>query len=377
VKRARCCRYRPDGRIRLLSVLVLVFAHIAASPVAALAPEGTPSGNDDSAARGSRLTAALPASAEVGALSAEALYNVVSPAVVAITCHRFASLGGRREVYFGTGAIIDPSGLILTSVTVLPEGAREIRAYLRGGRVARAELLLHMPELEVSVARLAGLDQLVAAGGGAVPYLELGDSDAVEVGDAAFSLGNAFHSIERDDQVTIAAGVVSGRFGLREKRSESTYLGPAIETSAALNNGMDGGPLVNARGEIIGLLSLNYSLQRWLGTAVPVNALKTALGRHRGWFDDRRQGHAAFVGCELFDHLGAAARVARVRPGSPAEAAGLRPRDLVTSFRGADVRGAADFDGLFQGSRPGERVKFEVERDGKTVVLECELGRRF
>lgn len=287
-------------------------------------------------------------------------YERVSPAVVGITCR----VGG-RESYIGTGTLIDPAGLILTSVTVVPEGASRIQVYMTGGKVIPAKSLLVEASKELSLLRLE-----LPEGHAPLPFLKLGDSSEVRIGDVALTLGNAFQSIEADDQVTLGEGLVSGLYHLRSTLSESKYAGPAIETSAHLNNGMDGGPLVDSSGDLIGVLCLNYSRSRWLGTAVPINELKPFIAAWRGWHSDRDEDLPAYAGVELEEVGGAEVRVLRVYEGGPAAASGLTSGDRITKVGDKVVKSFAVVKEALKRARPGETLTLETLRDGAARKVE-------
>jgi S1-C subfamily serine protease len=310
-----------------------------------------------------------PASERVSLASA--LYERAAPAVVGITCR-----SGQSNVYFGTGTIIDPSGLVLSSVTVVPKDARQIQVYLRGGRVLSGRSLLVEAEKEVVLLRLEG----EAPRGEGFPFVRLGDSRSVQLGDPAFSLGNAFQSIENDDQVSLGEGIVSGYFRLKERQSQSTYIGLALETSAPINSGMDGGPLLDQNGEVIGLLSLNYSRNRWLGTAIPIHVLKPLLNPCRGSFSDRDEVFRAYAGLEL-EELGEAGarkvRVSRVDDGGPASKAGLSAGDVVTAVGDKPLESTAAFRAAFGEARPGGKLRLETVREGTARRLELDLLGNF
>jgi serine protease Do len=344
---------------RLLSSVVLCLTLLAGAGLEGMGPPG-----------GELVSLAARAR---GKTAISDLYLETAPAVVAITCQK------GNDSYHGTGMIIDPSGLILTSVTVLPPGARKVAVYFRGGRVESASLVFAEPEKEVSLARLdaAGVRRLLGPGETALPYLRLGDSSEVRVGDFACSLGNAFQCIENDDQVSLAAGLVSGLFELTEKRPEATYIGPSIETSAALNNFMDGGPLVNRKGEVIGVLSVNYSRNRWLGTAIPINEIKPILAAHRGWFDDRHLGLPAYAGLELEEVAGREIRVLRLREGGPAARSGMLAGDIVKSFDGKRLASLAEFRRLFGAAPRGAVIELGLEREGEPFTVEVVLWGSF
>ncbi|MCK5578016.1 MAG: trypsin-like peptidase domain-containing protein, partial [Planctomycetes bacterium] len=192
----------------------------------------------------------------------------VKPAIVGVK----ALCDGRP--FHGTGIIITPEGHILTSTTVILPTAKDVKIRLSDARTLPAEIVMSDEETEAVLLKIAGEGH---------PYLELGDSDKVLVGQAVYTFGDALTSITEDDQIAVGAGVISGIYVLEKTSSykiESSggkYQGKMIETTAAINGGIDGGPLVNAKKEVIGLVSLNYSRDRWLGLAIPISAIKEKL----------------------------------------------------------------------------------------------------
>lgn len=307
------------------------------------------------------------------------LYGSISRAVVGVTRSKYPrGRPGFSISHYGTGTLLDPVGLVLTSPTVVPEGSRNIDVYLHGGRVASAVLIKVYPEKEVSLLQLKDFRSALEPGRERLDYLRLGLSRELAIGDPVFSLGNAFESIQTDDQVVMAAGVLSSRVELKEKHPESIYVGRALEFTAALNNGMDGGPLVDANGRLVGLLILNFSRQRWLGTAIPIDDLKKLIQPHRSWFDDRLETNAAVAGLELMrSHEGGRITILEVKAGGPAAEAGLRRGDVLKTFNGKKVETVAGFMALFKSALPGQQVRFEVVRDKAAVAVEVTLWGRF
>ena len=329
---------RTKARVRAGSALVL--ALLLSFPAAAVeGPADAPRGAIEASARGF-----APASV---------VYERVAPAVVGITARR-----GRGEPFIGTGTIIDPSGLVLTTVTVVPKDAWQIRVFLRGGKVLPGRLVLVKEEKELALIRIG-----LAGAKAEFPYIQLGDSLEVSIGDAAFTFGNAFESIESDDQITLGEGLVSGIYDLTQGDllSESKYVGPVFETSAPLNDGMDGGPLIARDGSVIGLLILGYSKSRWLGTAIPVGELKPLLGTERGWFNDRDEEFTAYAGLELEEVGGKEVRILRVHLDGPAFRAGLKPGEKIVGMGGEALESLEAFRAAFGKSAPGAGLELEVE----------------
>lgn len=308
----------------------------------------------------------MPAS-DVGTVTG--LYERVSGAIVGVSCLGRVKGASQPSLFFGTGTIIDPSGLVLTSTTVVPKGAHGVRVYTRGGHEVRARVVLIEPEIELALLRVPPQSRGVQR----FPYLRLGDSLALKLGEPAFTLGNAFRSIELDDQVSLSEGIISGLFELTERHVQSNYIGAAIETSAPINSGMDGGPLLDRHGRLVGVLSLNYSRNRWLGTAVPVHRLKPALGKQKGWFSDRDQRYKAYAGLELEEVAGEAVFVLQAFENGPAADAGVTPGTRILQVDDEPVESLESWRRVFALKKPGDRLQLKVATESDERRLDLDL----
>lgn len=200
------------------------------------------------------------------AVRADDLDNL-SRAIVAINC-RVEGLGN----FLGTGAVVHPSGYVLTSTTVVPPKADNIRCHFIGAFNCPARLVVADEKLELALLKVDP-----PANTPAIPFR---DSKNVTVGESVFTLGDAFTAFAASGKFTVSFGIISGRYDLdRQMAPQKVYEGPALETTATMAAGMDGGPLLDASGQIVGLLSLNVSPARWLGTAVPTEVLLEDLTR--------------------------------------------------------------------------------------------------
>ena len=309
---------------------------------------------------------------DIGGTSFSAVYRRAAPAIVAITCE------GKGGKFVGSGTIVDPVGLVLTSSTVVPEGAQRILVYLQGGARYRARRLTTVDAKEFSLIRIRST--------GPFPALDLGDSDEVRLGERSLTLGNAVQSILRDDQVSLTAGIVSGSYTLPNRRPGSSYVGPVIETTASVHDYMDGGPLLNSRGEVIGVLCLNFSVRRWLGTAIPVNALKPLFGEYRRWHSDRRDPSRRhrYLGLELVETGGGDAgrrrvEISRVYDDGPAARAGLKRGLIVRSVNGQAAPTLDAYLKQIRSARAGTSVRLALQEPGTGDVSSKNDGdgRRF
>ncbi|HJR71438.1 MAG TPA: trypsin-like peptidase domain-containing protein [Gammaproteobacteria bacterium] len=288
-----------------------------------------------------------------------------APAVVIVYADTVSpvpnALGRRvRGRELGSGVIIDRDGHIVTNYHVI-EGADEIGVQLADGRVAIPELVGTDPDTELALLRI-DLPNL--------PDIRLGRSDTLEVGEIVLAIGNSLGLTQ-----TVTMGIVSatgrGQLGV-------TAFEDFIQTDAAINVGNSGGALVNARGELVGINTAVIStapeaMPEGLGFAIPVNLVRGVMrqlianGRViRGYLgvDDARElpaAQARILGIE-----GSAVLITKVS--GPAEAAGLRPGDVLTHLNGERIFTRQQATNLVASTQPGGRLRIRVTRPSGSSV---------
>lgn len=270
---------------------------------------------------------------------------------------------GRAQKSLGSGFIISNDGYILTNNHVV-EGADEIKVKLDNGKELKAELKGSDTKLDLALIKVATDEKLAVA--------VLGNSDAIEVGEWVMAIGNPFGLSE-----TVTAGIVSAKGRVIGSGPYDDF----IQTDASINPGNSGGPLFNARGEVIGINSAIVAGGQGIGFAIPVNMAKSIIDQlrdkgkvTRGWIGVSIQP----VTKDLADSFGLAAEkgalVSEVFTESPAEKAGLKPGDIITSFDGKDIKEMNDLPRLVAATATGKKVAVKVLRDGKeetlTVIVE-------
>jgi len=272
----------------------------------------------------------------------------------------------------GSGFIIDKNGLVMTNNHVITGGG-ELTVKLADNREFRAEVVGADPKTDVAVIRLKDLK-------GDLPDSEvaiLGNSDDMEVGDYAIAIGNPF-GLDR----TVTQGIISykGRSGLPIDGGGPMYQ-DFIQTDAAINYGNSGGPLVNIRGEVIGINTAINPAGQGIGFAIPVNLarrIKEQLvdkGRVvRGYLGIVPQEITADLaaGIGLKDQKGVL--VAKVQEGTPAEQAGLQLGDVILGFDGHDITSVTQFRQVVADAKVGAAVKIVLLRDKKQRTITATLA---
>src|SRR5688572_2835434 len=265
----------------------------------------------------------------------------------------------------GTGFIIDPAGLILTNHHVV-EGADRVTVRLTDGRQLRAERIGSDPDTDIALIRIEASPP--------VPVAPLGDSDSLRVGEWVLAIGNPLAY-----EHTVTVGVVSFIGRKLFDRSLDRY----IQTDAAINFGNSGGPLINARGEVIGINSAISSRAANIGFAVPINQARDILPQLR------ETGRVArgYIGVSLEDvdadlrsSLGlrsqSGALVEDVRANSPGARAGIRTYDVIVAVDGKPI---ADHDAVIRvisARKPGTVATLQVMRDGRSMNIPVKLAER-
>jgi len=270
-----------------------------------------------------------------------------------------------KQQSLGTGFIIDKDGWILTNNHVV-DGADDVRVTLLDGRSYAAEVKGRDPKTDIALIKIEPDDGLPAA--------RLGDSDALQVAEPVMAIGNPFGLGH-----TVTVGVVSAK-------ERSIGMGPYdafIQTDASINPGNSGGPLINTRGEVVGINSAIYASGQGLGFAIPINIAKGIVDQlretgtvTRGWLGVQIQELTP----ELRETLRApgkgGALVAGVVAGDPAEKGGIKAGDVIVSFDGKEVRSDRDLVAIVGNTEVGRTVKVRLVRDGKEKTLEVKIARR-
>jgi serine protease Do len=281
-----------------------------------------------------------------------------------------------RSQSFGSGFFIRPDGTILTNHHVV-SGADRITVRLSDEHEYTAELLGADRETDLAVVRIVTADP--------VPFIELGDSDNLRIGQWVVAIGNPFPRQRLDRTVTV--GVVSGvgRSELNFGRETPTYQN-YIQTDAAINPGNSGGPLVNLQGQAVGVNAAIASPSGGnvgIGFAIPVTYVKAVLddlmdrGRvSRGWLGIRPRELTPDLAEALELDTRHGVVVEEVLRDTPAQRYGLKQGDVIIRFNGEQVNDVQQFMFLVARARPNTEVGMDVIRDGETRTLAVWLAER-
>jgi serine protease Do len=260
----------------------------------------------------------------------------------------------------GSGVIVTNEGHIMTNNHVVDQ-VDEIEVQLSDGRTKKARLVGADSQLDLAVLKIDDPG---------VKPLKLADSDTVQAGDSVLAIGNPFGFEE-----TVTDGIISSKG--RPNRTDA--FGELLQTNAAINPGNSGGPLINVRGEVIGINTAIISRSggsQGIGFAIPSNTVRTALesllkqGRIiRGYLGIQTRG--VQPGQSNADNKGVI--VEDVTPGSPAAQAQLQPGDVIQKFNGRDVMNIYALRSMLAQTELNKNVELEIVRAGKPLKVTTQI----
>ncbi len=335
----------------------------ASGTVAAPVPAPTTA----SAASGSPSSTAFKVAGP--ALDIKAIIAKVTPSVVAVEVGQTRN-GVFQQFGAGSGFVISKDGLVLTNSHVVNLSDQSGRALtnvvinlkLGDGTSRPATVLGSAPNSDVALLQLADTRNLMP--------VTIGSSANLQVGDDVVAIGNA---LALGDTPSVTKGIVSAKNRTLDVDANVTLSG-LIQTDAAINRGNSGGPLLNAAGEVVGINSAGIPDAQNIGFAIAIDTVTPLL-------DQLKLGQAPTAAATAY--LGISSQpgingitVTEVQTGTPAAAAGLQTGDVIAKFDGKAITAASELGAAIRARKPGDKVSFDVLRNGSTVSLSATLSSR-
>lgn len=306
----------------------------------------------------------------ISAVAQKAMPSVVG--ITTVSVQRDLFFGSRRSQGLGTGVIVESNGFILTNSHVVDNGsAQEVQVLLNDGETLEAEVLWNDVSLDLAVIKVDAAN---------LPVAELGESDNLVVGETAIAIGNPLGlSFER----SVTAGIISG-LNRSVPISEYESIDGLIQTDASINPGNSGGPLLNSRGQIIGINTAKIQSGEGLGFAIPINTAKPIVDEfiEKGEFKkvylgirpyDVEQVEASYGDIEGVD---SGVFIWKVYEGSSAAMAGMRNGDVLVLMGGVEIKTVRQLLTELYKYRPGDETTIGIVRDGEEMELRVMFGSK-
>lgn len=274
--------------------------------------------------------------------------------------------GPQRQRSLGSGFVIDSDGSILTNNHVV-ENAQRIVVRLADEQEYEAKVIGKDPKTDIAIIKVNARAKL--------PVANLGDSDQLEVGEWVLAIGNPF-GLDH----TVTSGIVSAKGRHIGQGPYDNF----IQTDASINPGNSGGPLINMRGEVVGINTAIFSRSGTnigIGFAIPINLVKELLPQlkgkgkvTRGYLGVLIQKVTPEIAESLGMEKGRGALVANVSKDGPAEKAGVKVGDVIVEFDGKEIKDSGDLPIIVARTPVDKKVRLKVLRDKKEVTLTVPVG---
>lgn len=273
----------------------------------------------------------------------------------------------------GSGVVITENGYILTNQHVVGDKYSSCFVTLENGEIFNGSVVWTDKNIDLAIVKISTT---------ALKYLELGDSDKIELAEDVYAIGNP---IGFEFQRTVTKGIISGinRTLKIENLEESSYMEDLIQTDATINEGNSGGALINEKGELIGINTVKISEAEGIGFAVPINLVKPIIEKltQTGKFEE------AYLGIYGYDKnvipylnsnfkIDSGIYIAKVLFDGPLLGAGLIEGDIITKIDGNNIEKMNDLKKYIYSKSPGDIVKLTIRRIRKDYDVDVKLGRK-
>nr|WP_027701074.1 trypsin-like peptidase domain-containing protein [Clostridioides mangenotii] len=301
----------------------------------------------------------------------QAVAEKATPSVVGITTTSVDRSGGffpSEMTGVGTGIIVDSKGYILTNSHVVSDGkATSVNVLFNDGSDTSGKVVWYDSQLDLAIVKVekSGLSPA-----------EFADSDKIKVGDISIAIGNP---LGLEFQKSVTQGIISGLD--RSIETEQAKMTGLLQTDASINSGNSGGPLLNSKGQVIGINTAKASQGEGMGFAIPINTAKSIVKEviENGKYEKVTLG---IKGMDLTNYEQATGMdleakdgvyVAEVIADSAADKAGLKAADVIVKVGGTKVTGMNDLNKTLYGYSKGKKVEIVLNRGGKEVKLNAQF----
>lgn len=278
-----------------------------------------------------------------------------------------------ENLSLGTGIIVSDNGYIITNWHLAGNKYSSCYVTLENGNVYSGNTVWADENLDLAIVKISlnGLQ-----------YLSLGDSDNIKIGEKVYAIGNP---IGVEFQRTVTSGIISGlnRTIKIEEEKNSNYMESLIQTDASINQGNSGGPLINTKGEVIGINSVKIESAEGIGFAIPINLIKPIIESFisTGKFEEAYLGIFAYDK-EVVKYLKSdidfdeGIYVVKISKDGPAAKTNIKMGDIITKIDGNSINKMSELRTYIYRKKPGDKITLTVNRQGKENNIDINLGEK-
>lgn len=305
---------------------------------------------------------------------ADVLDGVVGVSAATIKTDDVFKAKGVENWAVGSGAIVSDKGYIITNHHVVGSKPDLVKVTMANGRVYDAKVMWSDPALDLAVIKVNNLD---------LKPIKIGDAKACRVGQSVMAIGNP---LGLQFQRTVTSGVISAvnrTISTEDENGNSVFMEDLLQTDASINPGNSGGPLINERGEVVGINTIKVSEAEGIGFAIPINIIKPIIES----FEKTGSFTAPYFGVLAYDRSMAqyitqsfdqkiGIFVISVDPSSPASRMGIKKGDVITHINRVPVDTMMDFRVQVYSFAPGSEISVSYITDGSLYESKLTLGHR-
>lgn len=278
-----------------------------------------------------------------------------------------------EDLKLGTGIIISENGYIITNWHLAGNKYSSCYVTMEDGTVYNGNTIWADIDLDLAIVKISANN---------LKYLQLGDSDNIKIGETVYAIGNP---IGIEFQRTVTKGIISGlnRTIKIEEEKNSSYMEGLIQTDASINQGNSGGPLINTKGEVIGINSVKIETAEGIGFAVPINIIKPVVESlaNGGEFEEAYLGIFAYDK-EVIKYLNndvtfnEGIYVVKIAKDGPAAKTNLKTGDVITKIDGNSINRMSELRTYIYRKKPGEKITLTISRNSKELPIEVTLSKK-
>lgn len=328
---------------------------------------------DESTGTAIRLSAEKNEDTDIANILENTIACVVGISKIRNTGEGILDTNATENLNLGTGVIVSDNGYIVTNWHLAGNKYSSCYVTLEDGTVYNGNTVWADSDLDLAIVKIATKG---------LKYMALGDSEHIRVGDEVYAIGNP---IGIEFQRTVTSGIISGlnRTIKIEEKNTYSYMEDLIQTDASINQGNSGGPLINRKGEVIGINSVKIESAEGIGFAVPINIIKPIIES----FTSKDEFEEAYLGIFAYDKevikylknnvdFEGGIYVVKISKDGPVAKTNIKIGDIITKIDGNNINKMSELRKYIYQKKPGDKVELVINRNNKEYKTEVKLNKK-